>query len=283
MTKNENDDGMTTAVRRAKQKSVSTSPTHEETRAHAVGTPTTFEPIAMFEEAVAFTRERSPASFDQWFSGVQFDSLVDGVLSLRARDEFVREWVDDHFMPTLTDFYLREDGVEHPGGLDHRRNLDSSDRGSPAQLRPGAPPGASTSRAEAPTSVQLRASAPPPPPTSGTELPAERSSGVHPVTPPPPGPVGVAPALEGLNPKHTFANFVVGPSNQLAHAARSRPLAGRADGTTRSSSAAGRALARRTCPLSRASREARRPSARIVYISAEQFVNDFVQAPRTSA
>src|SRR2546423_9472 len=44
---------------------------------------------SVFETAVSFTRDRSPASFDQWFSGVQFDGLVDGVLSLRARDEFV--------------------------------------------------------------------------------------------------------------------------------------------------------------------------------------------------
>ena len=42
----------------------------------------------LWTEAVAFTRERSPASFDQWFSGVQYDGIVDGVLSLRARDEF---------------------------------------------------------------------------------------------------------------------------------------------------------------------------------------------------
>ena len=44
----------------------------------------------VWAQAVAFTRERSPASFDQWFSGIQFDGLADGVLSLRARDEFVR-------------------------------------------------------------------------------------------------------------------------------------------------------------------------------------------------
>ena len=65
---------------------------------------------AVFETAVAFTRERSPASFDQWFSGVQFDGLVEGVLSLRARDEFVREWVDDHFLPTLIDSIRTQTG-----------------------------------------------------------------------------------------------------------------------------------------------------------------------------
>lgn len=58
-------------------------------------------------EAVAFTREKSPASFDQWFSGVQFDGLIDGVLSLRARDEFVRQWVEEYFLPTVSE-QLRE-------------------------------------------------------------------------------------------------------------------------------------------------------------------------------
>src|SRR5258708_3662534 len=56
---------------------------------------------AGWRDAIAFTRGKSPASFDQWFSGVQFDGLTDGVLSLRARDEFVRQWVEDYFLPTL--------------------------------------------------------------------------------------------------------------------------------------------------------------------------------------
>ena len=49
-------------------------------------------------------------SFEQWFAGVQFDGLSDGVLSLRARDEWVREWVDEHFMPTLADQLRGETG-----------------------------------------------------------------------------------------------------------------------------------------------------------------------------
>src|SRR5271165_5905745 len=63
---------------------------------------TTIESERSWTDAVAFTRDRSPASFDQWFSGVQFDGLTDGVLSLRARDEFVRQWVEDYFLPTVT-------------------------------------------------------------------------------------------------------------------------------------------------------------------------------------
>ena len=64
----------------------------------------------LWDQAVAFTREKSPATFDQWFCGVQFDGLTEGVLSLRARDEFVREWVEEHFVPTLADFLSGHSG-----------------------------------------------------------------------------------------------------------------------------------------------------------------------------
>ncbi len=47
----------------------------------------------IFDRAVEHTRLLSPATFDQWFGGVQFDDLTDGVLSLRVQNEFVLEWV----------------------------------------------------------------------------------------------------------------------------------------------------------------------------------------------
>src|ERR1019366_8923570 len=87
--------------------------------------------------------------FDQWFSGVQFDGLTEGVLSLRARDEFVRQWVEDYFLPTVTD-HLRErtglsiqvrwiiDGaLEHP--VADRPLPFMPVRPRPLSVRPGAP------------------------------------------------------------------------------------------------------------------------------------------------
>src|SRR4051812_9511646 len=69
-------------------------------RDHSVGS-SPWSPKELWEKAIAHTRTRSPSSFDQWFAGIQFDGLTDGVLSLRARDEFVLEWVRDHFVPTI--------------------------------------------------------------------------------------------------------------------------------------------------------------------------------------
>src|SRR3954468_22972974 len=61
------------------------------------------EARVIFDRAVEHTRVLSPATFDQWFGGVQFDDLTDGVLSLRVQNEFVLEWVKLNFLPTLTD------------------------------------------------------------------------------------------------------------------------------------------------------------------------------------
>src|SRR5258706_366167 len=61
------------------------------------------EAHAIFGRAVEHTRGLSPATFDQWFGGVQFDDLTDGVLTLRVQNEFVLEWVKANFLPTLAE------------------------------------------------------------------------------------------------------------------------------------------------------------------------------------
>src|SRR4051812_44118901 len=141
----------------------------------------------LWDQAVAHTRTRSPASFDQWFAGIQFDDLTDGVLSLRARDEFVLEWVRDHFVPTLTSTIRDLTGWSVQVAWSIDPDLDR-----PVCERPSVPP-------VCPRSISVR------PPAESPLPPIE-------------GP-RASPVPDGMNPKHTFANFVVGPSNQLAHAA----------------------------------------------------------------
>jgi chromosomal replication initiator protein len=141
-----------------------------------------------FQRAVEHTRTLSPATFDQWFGGIQLDDLTDGVLSLRAQNEFVLDWVKANFLPTLTDKLRELTGwsVQVVWTIDP--NLTS-----PVASRPQMPP-------VRPRPILVRPSTPPPaPPEPERRRPA--------ATP------------DELNPKHTFATFVVGPSNQLAHAA----------------------------------------------------------------
>jgi chromosomal replication initiator protein len=224
--------------------------------------PSAKEPVVpseterLWNEAIAFTRERSPASFDQWFSGIQFDGLIDGVLSLRARDEFVRQWVEDYFLPTVVEHLRAQTQLSIQirwiidGALDHpvasRPASFLPVRPRPLSVRPGADDG---------------------------------ESGVHAVMPEAPRPVAVAPPIEGLNGKYTFANFVVGPSNQLAHAASmaAAGVGGRRHNPLFICGGTGLGKTHLVHAIAHRVRE-ERPGARIVYISAERFVNEFVQA-----
>ena len=65
----------------------------------------------LWNEAFAQCREANPG-VEKWFSSVQFDGLAmrtsgDGtegpLLQLSALDEFVRDWVRDHYQATLVE------------------------------------------------------------------------------------------------------------------------------------------------------------------------------------
>jgi len=218
----------------------------------------------VWAQAVAFTREKSPASFDQWFSGVQFDGFTDGVLSLRARDEFVRQWVDDYFLPTLEDTLRNHTGLSiqvrwSTGGV-----LDHPVADQPSPFAPVKP---------RPLSVR------PAPSSDGGAAPFAEGGTQRGSFPTHSGVRAVAPPIEGLNPKYTFSNFVVGPSNQLAHAASlsAAGVGGRRHNPLFVCGGTGLGKTHLVHALAYRVRE-ERPEARIVYISAEKFVNEFVQA-----
>jgi chromosomal replication initiator protein len=216
-------------------------------------------------EALVFTREKSPASFDQWFSGVQFDGLTDGVLALRARDEFVRQWVDDYFLPTLTERLRDTTGlsIQVRWCVDGALDRPVADR--PHSFAPVRP-----------RSISVR---PTPFPSSDDGPAGGELSGVHTIPPDSPRIVALGPPVEGLNPKYTFANFVVGPSNQLAHAASmaAAGVGGRRHNPLFICGGTGLGKTHLVHGIAHRVRE-ERPGARIVYISAERFVNEFVQA-----
>jgi chromosomal replication initiator protein len=209
-----------------------------------------------WREALAFTRVRSPASFDQWFSGVQFDGLTDGVLTLRAHDEFVRQWVDDYFLPTLVEQLRAHTGLS----IQVRWTIDAS------LDRPVADRAVSSFPPVRPRTLSVR-----PPLPDGESAPPASAEG--------PRMVPAAPPVEGLNGKYTFANFVVGPSNQLAHAASmaAAGFGGRRHNPLFICGGTGLGKTHLVHAIAHRVRE-ERPATRIVYISAERFVNEFVQA-----
>jgi chromosomal replication initiator protein len=203
-----------------------------------------------FRLAAESTRLRSPSSFDQWFSGVQLDGIDGRVLSLAARDEFVRDWVKDHFLPDLLDAMRGHLGGDTTPALEVRWRISGD--------------------LPAPVSDQRR-STPPPNRSRPPEAPSmPRPRIVSPLR---------AAFIDVLNPKHTFSNFVVGPSNELAYAAA---LASAAGGRPRYNPlfiAGGTGLGKTHLMHAIAHQVlADRPETRIVYVSAEQFTNAFIEA-----
>jgi chromosomal replication initiator protein len=206
---------------------------------------------AIFSRAVEHTRALSPATFDQWFGGVQFDDLTDGVLTLRVQNEFVLEWVKTNFLPTLTDKIRELSGwsVQVAWTIDPNLIAPVSSRSQIPPVRPRA-------LVVRPSSVPV-ASAPKEPPV------IRRAS-----APP-----------EDINPKHTFASFVVGPSNQLAHAAAIAAAGGGGRRYNPLFICGGTGLGKTHLMHAIAHRvHDERPSARIIYVSAERFTNDFIGA-----
>jgi chromosomal replication initiator protein len=89
----------------------------------------------------------------------------------------------------------------------------------------------------------------------------------------------VPPPLEGLNPKYTFENFVIGPSNQLAYAASMAAAGGSGPRHNPLFLCGGTGLGKTHLVHAVAHKfRAERPEARILYVSAEKFVNEFLQA-----
>jgi chromosomal replication initiator protein len=199
----------------------------------------------IWREALEHARALSPASFEQWFASVQFDGFHDGTVELVARDEFVRDWVKTHFQPTLVKRMKELSGLETPDALRIEWRI------SPDLMHPV---------------CQMRDSRVPP-----------RSRPVSSV--PPPRPPGRFLHGDSLNTKHTFPNFVVGPSNELAYAAacasageggpRYNPLF-LCGGTGLGKTHLMHAIAHRVLE--------KKPDARVVYVSAERFTNEFIEA-----
>lgn len=223
----------------------------------------------IFDRAVEYTRGLSPATFDQWFGGVQFDDLTDGVLSLRVQNEFVLEWVKTNFLPTIIDKIREATGwsVQVAWTIDQHLKRPISNAPQAAPVRPRAimvrP---STSPGSAPSSIA----------TSSSSSTLDASGSSAPILQAVPRKASFP---DDLNTKHSFATFVVGPSNQLAHAAAVAAAGGAGRRYNPLFICGGTGLGKTHLVHAIAHRiYEERPNARIIYVSAERFTNDFIAA-----
>jgi len=193
-----------------------------------------------WQSALTDMRSRlSAENFETWLAPIGWGGFEGHKLRLRIPNKFYADWIRTHYLDILLNLMRDKSGL---------RDIDVSwevDEQLAEEL----------TRME----VRTRESAPPPTmPPKAAEPPRMSAN---------------------LNPKYRFESFVVGPSNQLAHAAsiaaasspgaRYNPLfiyGGVGLGKTHLVNAIGHRVL-----------EAK-PNARIVYVSAERFTNEFIAA-----
>ncbi len=206
----------------------------------------------LWERALQDLRGKlSAENFETWLSPLTVDRLDASTLSLRVPNTFYADWLQTHYLDLLLDA-LRAQGASDGMRIDFRVSEATRPRVH--------------ARTEPPAAPRTRSSTPPPAPPVSAPPPAQ-----------PAGPY--ATPGSGLNPRYTFDNFVVGPSNQLAHAAaiaaassrqkRYNPLfiyGGVGLGKTHLVNAVGhRGLGDN-------------PQLRVLFVSAERFTNEFIWA-----
>lgn len=202
----------------------------------------------IWTDVLAYVRKNvSDLEYTTWFAPVKPLGVQQGSLLLGVRNSFTKDWFRDHYLELLL-AALRSLGAEQP-----QVEFQVLPAAQDALLLPNDPPPAPEPSAAAPR--------PKPAPSSPASHPGDNR--------------------KTLNPKYTFENFVVGPNNNLAHAAALavaespgkayNPLFIYGDvglGKTHLMHAVGHYLAERF------------PEKRIEYVSTETFTNELINAIR---
>jgi chromosomal replication initiator protein len=214
-----------------------------------------------WDEAVGRLRERvSPQNYDMWLRPIELMSWDGSVLRLRAPNSYIRMWFESNFLPSI---------VKELADLGHQEVRVEFDPDS--ELRP-APEHVDLASGTAPQPILSELRSPEPPAASITAMTT--------MTDDEPG--IVAPDTATLNPRYTFDTFVAGPSNQLAFAASQAAASSYPPKYNPVFICGGVGLGKTHLLHAIGHQQiANRPGARVVYISSERFMNEYVQAIRT--
>ncbi len=201
----------------------------------------------LWDRAMTTLRGRlSAENFETWLAPVACEAVEGDAVVLRIPNRFYADWINNHYATLVLD--ALEEAAEGRRPAQLRFTVDEN-------LQERVPPAPSGSTA---------------PPPSTLARPRARARTTH---TPAPTPVRGS----DLNPKYRFDNYVVGPSNQLAHAAsiavgsspgkRYNPMfiyGGVGLGKTHLMNAMGHTILGDS------------PDAVIYYLSAERFTNEFI-------
>lgn len=204
--------------------------------------------------------ELGEATFNSWFRQIELIGVGDGRVMLAVPTRFIRNWLISHYEERLSALWREEDPA-----LTHVEILVRARGGNAAAgaVQPAAAPAAPKSEGVRPLAAPF--------PTPQVAAPASQI------------PAGFEDAGVGapLDPRFTFEAFVVGKSNELAHAA-ARRVAEATDVTFNPLFLYGGVGLGKTHLMHAIAWEIRRrqPERKVLYLSAEKFMYQFVRALR---
>lgn len=199
-----------------------------------------------------FRNTLSKDIYDNWFDSIHAVTDETGTLELRAANEFARIWLEDNYMDLIREKASGLAGEEVMVRIIARENEICQEVEAYPRREGPALDGPETGRSAGSAWSTTRERAP------------QR--------------------MAYLNPRNTFENFIVGPSNQLAHAAATavaaspgsayNPLFVYGDtglGKTHLMHAMAHAI------------QVSNPEVKVVYLSCEKFTNNFLRAIRENS
>lgn len=198
-------------------------------------------------------------TFDMWLRPIHLATVEGDLLQLRAPNRFLKEWFETHYLDCVLD------ELESQHERRFKVEIEVIEDGASAEpSKPAGAPDQAEALAEAPSGRRAE--------RRGIELREGAIVGAHRARPP-----------TGLHPRYRFESFIKGACNELAASAamaaadepgmRFNPLfiyGGVGLGKTHLLHGVGHELHRKE------------PALRIVYLSAEQFMNEFVTAVRNN-
>jgi len=223
----------------------------------------------LWDEAVGRLKSRvSSQNYDMWLRPIEVRSFDGSTLRLRAPNSYIRSWFESNFLGTLLK-EIRELGHDEvhvefePDGLDSGP-LTAEDALAADATAEDAPEPRTEVEPRARTVAAAITPAPAPAPVVRDE------DVMH------------APEAASLNPRYNFETFVAGPSNQLAFAASQAAASSYPPKYNPVFICGGVGLGKTHLLHAIGHQQlANRPGARIVYLSSERFMNEYVQAIRT--
>ncbi len=207
----------------------------------------------------------APQNYEMWLRPIECRRIEGHKITLRAPNQYVRLWFESNYLGVVLDELRNELSVDYVVEFEPDEN-NSAVIPSSAPQSPMEPQIALQDVEPAPVSMSGGVGAEAAPPVAAGEYEVEISGN-----------------LPSLNPRYTFDTFVAGPSNQLAYAA-SQAAASTYPPKYNPVFICGGVGLGKTHLLHSIGHNfhQNRPDARILYVSGERFMNEYIHAIRTN-